>query len=95
MLSAEPLAGVCVISTFPERRRWGSKERDAGGSAHQVQEELAHQKEREQHGQSKSAHLEQQHHANIQQRQKNEHLTMLRGVRCRLIRCSGGAPEAI
>jgi hypothetical protein len=76
VLSAEPLAGVCVISTFPERRRWGSKERaqrDAGGSAHQVQEELAHQKEREQHGQSKSAHLEQHHHANIQQRKKTEH----------------------
>jgi len=76
VLSAELLAGVCVISTFPERRRWGSKERaqrDEGGSAHQVQEELAHQKEREQHGQSKSAHLEQHHHANIQQRKKTEH----------------------
>ena len=41
MLSAEPLAGVCVISTFPERRRRGRKERaqrDAGGSAHLVQD---------------------------------------------------------
>ena len=40
MFSAEPLAGGCVLSTFPERRRWGSKDlaqRDAGGSAHQVQ----------------------------------------------------------
>ena len=40
MLLAEPLAGVFVISAFPELRRWGSKERaqrDAGDAAHQVQ----------------------------------------------------------
>ena len=40
MLSAEPLAGVCVTSAVPERMRWGSKERaqrNAGDAAHQVQ----------------------------------------------------------
>jgi hypothetical protein len=39
VLSAEPLAGVCVISAFLERRRWGSKERaqrNAVDVAHQV-----------------------------------------------------------
>jgi hypothetical protein len=41
VLSAEPLAGVCVVHAYPERRRWGSKERaqrDAGDAAHQSQE---------------------------------------------------------
>jgi hypothetical protein len=41
VLSAEPLAGLCVIPAFPERRWWGSKERaqrDAGDAARQSQE---------------------------------------------------------